>query len=199
MILIFAFGPFLKWKRNSAYESARELDGAILNGHKVKVIKTRVSVKFVKENVPYIIRETKPCVVLGVGLNPRATRVLVEKVAINILDFTKPDADGAKFEETPIFDDGPIAYFATIPVKDIVNSLKQKGIPAKKSYSAGTYLCNALMYTILYTIDKLGLDAKGGFIHVPPFPDMALNEDIPSMSKELIVESLRTAIEISLK
>jgi len=95
----------------------------------------------------------------------------------------------------PIEPDGADGYFATIHVEKICDTLKSRGIPAQVSYSAGTYVCNCTMYSLLYFLKKTGLDIPAGFIHVPcSYEEGILRPDIPSMPLPVIVSGLEAAI-----
>ncbi|MBF1269768.1 MAG: pyroglutamyl-peptidase I, partial [Oribacterium parvum] len=90
--------------------------------------------------------------------------------------------------------DGPSAYFATLPIKNIVNALHQNGIPAKVSNTAGTFVYNHLMYGVLYYLDKRPV-IKAGFIHVPYIPEQVKNKkEMPALELSEIVRGLEAAI-----
>jgi pyroglutamyl-peptidase len=89
--------------------------------------------------------------------------------------------------------DGPAAYFSTLPVDDIVESVNKAGVPSFKSYSAGAFVCNDLLYSLLHRFD--GTDKKIGFIHVPFLPEQA-GEGVPSMTLDDIVSALEAAISV---
>ena len=78
----------------------------------------------------------------------------VEKVAINLAEARIPDNDGEQPFDTPLREDGDTAYFATLPVKTMVKRINASGIPALMSYTAGTYVCNSIMYNVLYLLDR---------------------------------------------
>ena len=84
-----------------------------------------------------------------------AAGLRVERVAINLADARIPDNDGAQPVDEPLVQDGAPAYFAKLPVKAMVRGVQAKGYPCQLSYTAGTYVCNAVMYTVLHTVQKL--------------------------------------------
>ena len=97
--------------------------------------------------------------------------------------------------DSPIEPDGPIAYWATIPVREVVEAIRQEGIPATLSYSAGTFVCNHVFYSACHFAAGRGLDIKVGFIHVPYLPEQALEKDAaPSMSQECVVRAVEAAV-----
>lgn len=103
--------------------------------------------------------------------------------------------------DCPVHDDGENAYFAKLPVKAMVHEIKSHGIPAKISYTAGTFVCNDVMYRLLYMIDKKYPSMRGGFIHVPYLPEQVtdLPDGTPSMSAQMIADALRYAVEAALE
>ena len=97
--------------------------------------------------------------------------------------------------DTPIFPDGKPAYFSTLPVKAMVAAIRAAGIPASLSNTAGTFVCNHLMYGVLYTLEKYYPSVRGGFLHVPYIPSQVTGgRGIPSMSAADIVRGLEAAI-----
>ena len=99
--------------------------------------------------------------------------------------------------DVPIREDGETAYFTSLPVKAMVQRMRDAGIPAEVSYTAGTYVCNYLLYTLLYLIDKKYPNVRGGFIHVPYAMEQVINKPLgtPSMDLRQIARGLETAVE----
>ena len=112
-------------------------------------------------------------------------------MAINLREASIPDNAGNMPVNTPVIEGAPAAYFATIPVRDMVAAMKDRGIPARLSYSAGAFVCNDLLYTLLHHYS--GTDVQVGFIHVPYLPHQA-KEGVPFMTLESIVVGLTEAI-----
>ena len=120
----------------------------------------------------------------------------MERVAINVDDGRIPDNDGYQPVDSPVFEDGENAYFSTLPIKAIVEEVKKAGIPAAVSNTAGTYVCNHIMYSLLYYLNKNNLNIKGGFIHVPFIPEQVVEKkNTPYMELTRITK----ALEISIK
>jgi pyroglutamyl-peptidase len=111
------------------------------------------------------------------------------------MDSTMPDNEGYKPEDEPIFEGAPAAYFSTLPVKAIVNALREAKIPASVSNTAGTYVCNTAMFTALHTIEVAGMTARAGFIHVPFNHLQALEKPRPSMAQETINRAILVSLE----
>jgi len=203
-VLLTGFGPYGREKTNPTWEVAKLLDGKTVGDHKIRGVRFKVSSKEVSRGLPKLIDLLQPRLVLSLGLAPGRTDIAVERVAINVADFSIPDASRRKPVDAPIDPTGPSAYFATIPIKRVVRALLSKGIPASISNTAGTYLCNFIMYTNLNHIAKNGLDAKAGFIHVPSLPSQAAEKYLanktqsPSMSLETMLKGIEIAIKTSL-
>src|SRR5262245_17787407 len=121
------------------------------------------------------------------------TRVTVERVAINLDDARIPDNNGAEPIDEPVVADGPAAYFATLPVKACVAAVRDAGLPASVSHTAGTFLCNHVFYGLMHLIETGRPGVRGGFVHVPFLPEQVPGGDQPSMSVQSIAEAL-TAI-----
>jgi len=197
-VLVTGFEPFGGEKINPSWEAVKELPEKIGNAEIIKH-QLPVSFKGVKEKLPKIIEDVRPDVVVLTGQAGGRVNITVERVAINVMDARMEDNEGYKPEDEPIFEDAPAAYFATIPVKRIVNALRENKIPAMVSNSAGTYVCNTAMYTALHYIATNGLEAKVGFIHVPYIPEQVLEKPQPSMSLEMIRKAIEIAIKESIK
>ena len=110
--------------------------------------------------------------VLHLGLHMKIDDFALERVGLNIDDYRIPDNRGDQIRDKPIDPHGENAHFASLPVRIIEDMLIEKGIPCHISYSAGTYLCNHLLYTTLNYISLNELPTQAGFIHIPPFEMM---------------------------
>lgn len=195
-ILITGFDPFGGESVNPAYEAVKLLPDEIGGA---QVIKLEVPTVFGKagEVLEAGILEHQPDAVVCVGQAGGRSGMCVEKVAINFQDARIPDNDGAQPFDKAIKEDGETAYFATIPVKAMVAKMRENGIPAFVSYTAGTFVCNELMYSLLYLIDKKYPHIRGGFIHVPYAMGQTVDKPIgtPAMSLESIAQGLKYSIQ----
>ena len=165
-ILLTGFDPFDREKVNPAFEAVKLLPDTIAGA---QIVKLEVPTQFVRagEVLEAAMAEHKPDVVICVGQAGGRAAITPEKVAINLMDGRIPDNAGYQPVDVPIRADGPAAYFATLPVKAMVQRMQDAGIPAAVSYTAGTYVCNSLMYMLLSLIDRKFPSVRGGFIHVP--------------------------------
>lgn len=194
-VLITGFDPFGGEKINPAWEAVKALPDNIDGIEAVKLqIPTvfKKSAKKLFENIDSV----KPDVVICVGQAGGRYEFSVERVAINVDDGRIPDNDGYQPVDSPVFEDGENAYFSTLPIKAIVEEVKKVGIPSAVSNTAGTYVCNHIMYSLLYYLNKNNLNIKGGFIHVPFIPEQVVEKkNTPYMELTRITK----ALEISIK
>ena len=194
-VLITGFDPFGGEKINPAWEAVRALPDNI-DG--IEVVKLQIPTVFKKSAKKLFenIDSVKPDVVICVGQAGGRYEFSVERVAINVDDGRIPDNDGYQPVDSPVFEDGENAYFSTLPIKAIVEEVKKAGIPAAVSNTAGTYVCNHIMYSLLYYLNKNNLNSKGGFIHVPFIPEQVVEKkNTPYMELTRITK----ALEISIK
>ena len=145
------------------------------------------------------IVETRPAVVLCVGEAGGRAELSLERVAINLADARIPDNDGRQPMDRPVAADGPAAYFASLPVKAAAAALRDAGLPAALSQSAGTFVRNHVFYGLLHLAARRRLPLLGGFLHVPHLPEQAAHHPgMPSMAAEEIARGiavvLRTAV-----
>lgn len=134
-----------------------------------------------------------PDMILCIGQAGRRKAVTPERVAINLRDASMKDNAGNQPMDEPVAPEGPAAYFASVPVRKMVNAVKGNNIPCEFSYSAGTYVCNDLFYTLRHHYN--GTETGVGFIHVPYLPEQA-PEGAFSMPLETIVRALSIAVEV---
>lgn len=194
-ILITGFDPFGGEKINPALEAVKNLPDLIA---RAEIIKLELPTVFDRSaQILYdAMKEFNPDVVLNIGQAGGRFDISLERVAINLDDARIPDNDGKQPLDETIRPDGSSAYFSTLPIKAIVENIKKSGIPASVSNTAGTFVCNHIMYQNLYFIDKEFPGAIGGFIHIPFLPDQVVAKaKQPSMSLADITKALELAIE----
>jgi len=193
-ILLTAFTPFDGESINPALEAMKLLPDKIGN---LEVLKLELPTVFGKSALLVLetIEKEKPDFVLSIGQAGGRAEITPERIAINIDDARIPDNEGNQPVDRPIYLDGENAYFSTLPVKAMVEAIKKEGLPAALSNSAGTYVCNHLLYSVLYYIQINALPIKAGFIHVPYIPEQTLDKkDKPSLPLAEIVRGLEAAI-----
>ena len=198
-LLITGFEPFGGETINPAYEAVKTLEDKIMNA---EIIKREIPTVFNKsiEVLENLIENEKPDIVICVGQAGGRYDISLERVAINIDDARIKDNEGNQPVDIKIFEDGENAYFTSLPIKRMVKKIREAGIPASISNTAGTFVCNHIMYGLLYLIDKKYPNIRGGFIHVPYLPEQVISKrNMPSMSIENIRKGLRLAVEVVLE
>lgn len=140
------------------------------------------------------IRSLDPDVVLCLGQAGGRRAITPERVAINIIDARIPDNKGNAPLDKAIHEDGPAAYFSSLPIKAMVKTLQDKGIPSSVSNTAGTFVCNYIMYGLLHELRNKP-HIRGGFIHLPYLPEQVVDKDLASMSLDTLVGGLELLIQ----
>lgn len=194
-LLLTAFDPFGGSPINPALEAVKLVANQIGD---VQIVKLEVPTVFGKsiDTVAAAIEKEKPDAVLCIGQAGGRYDLTPERVAINLDDARIPDNEGNQPIDVPIFQDGAPAYFATLPIKAMVAKIREAGLPASVSNTAGTFVCNHLMYGVLYTLAKGYPGVKGGFMHVPFVPSQTVNRPTPapSMCQQDIARGIEAAI-----
>lgn len=195
-ILVTGFDPFGGESVNPAYEAVKLLPN-VIGGAEIFKLEIPTVFSLSGPAVEEGIRKYQPDVVICVGQAGGRASISVEKVAINFVDARIPDNNGEQPLDEPLQADGPAAYFATLPVKAMVQHVKEAGLPCYLSFTAGTYVCNSIMYNVLYMCEKRYPGIRAGFIHVPYACGQVIDKanTTPSMPLETIAKSLEYAIE----
>lgn len=195
-VLVTGFDPFGGEKVNPAFEAVKLLPEKIAQAEIVKLEVPTVFGESGKKLYEAIIAE-QPDIVICVGQAGGRAAVSFERVAINLVEARIPDNQGNQPSGVPIKEDGETAYFTSLPIKAMVKHVNDHGLPGYISYTAGTFVCNEIMYHLLYTIDKKTPHIKGGFIHVPFEPSQTIGKapDVPSMPIPIIAKTIELAIE----
>lgn len=193
-MIVTAFEPFGKDTVNASEEAlalTEAPDGVELIRLVLPVVYREAAETLIEK-----IRLEEPDAVLCLGVAGGRRTISVEKVAINLCHSLKPDNKGRILTDTPVLENGPDAYFSTLPVRRIAEALNEENIPASVSYSAGVYVCNDLMYRILDDCKQSNRTIPAGFIHVPFTPEEAADypAGTPSMPKETIARGITAAV-----
>lgn len=199
-LLLTAFEPFGGESINPSLDSARQMEKVDFPNAIVRVAEVPVDRFRAVDIALELIRTGGPDIVIMLGEAGGRYRISPERVAINVDAFRIPDNAGNQPMDEPIIEGGPVAYFSTLPIRAIADRINEAHIPAAISNSAGAYLCNRLFYSVMHAISVEGLRTKAGFIHLPYLHDQAISKypDVPSLSRESLVEAVRLAIEVSL-
>lgn len=194
-VLLTAFDPFGGERINPAQEAVKLVADQL---GEIEIAKCYVPTVFEKsvEIVAEAIKTHRPDAVLCVGQAGGRPVLTLERVAINLDDAPIPDNAGNQPVDRSIFADGKNAYFSTLPVKAMVAAIREAGIGAALSYTAGTFVCNHLMYGLLYTLENRYPGIRGGFLHVPFIPEQVKEgSSAPSMPLKDIVRGIEIATE----
>jgi pyroglutamyl-peptidase len=144
------------------------------------------------------IAAAAPDIVLCTGLAGGRAELSLERVAINIDDARIADNDGNQPIDRPVIESAPAAYFASLPIKAGVAALREAGLPAAVSNSAGTFLCNHVFYGLMHEAARSGNRFRGGFLHIPYLPSQAAHiAGAPSMALEQIVEGIEIILQVA--
>lgn len=194
-ILVTGFDPFGGEAMNPAIEAVKLLPDTIKGA---EIEKLEIPTVFHKsaDVVREKMNEFKPDVVLNIGQAGGRMGLTPERVAINQDDARIPDNEGNQPIDLAIQEDGQPAYFSKLPIKAMVEAMKNAGIPASVSNTAGTFVCNHIMYQTLYLVDKEFPVVKAGFMHIPFMTEQVLDKpNQPAMSLTDMARGIEAAIE----
>ncbi len=196
VILVTGFEPFGGETANPSEQLAKAVDGREIAGCAIRSATLPGHHEDAAAAVIELHGTLEPATVLHLGLAGGRARIALERIAVNVMDFTIPDNAGRRATGEPCVIDGPAAYLTTLPLRPMLAALTADGIPAYISDTAGTYLCNQTLYTSLHAVATRGRRARVGFIHLPLLPSMvaASGLDQPSMDFALMLR----AVEITL-
>lgn len=193
-ILVTGFDPFESEPINPSWEAVRRLPDTVDGA---QIVKLQIPTSFSRsaDVVRAAILEHDPDVIVNVGQAGGRFAVSPERVAINVNDGRIPDNDNEQPIDEPIQPDGPPAYFTTLPVKAMVAAMRQAGVPAAVSNTAGTFVCNHIFYSTQYLIEREFPGKHSGFIHVPYIPAQVVDKPTaPSLSLDDIVTALTAGL-----
>lgn len=190
-LLITGFDSFGGDSINSSWESVKLLPEQI---GEYQLTKLKIPTVFgeASQNVLSVANKIHPDMILCVGQAGGRSDITIEVIAINLREARIPDNVGNQPTNSPVLNNGPAAYFTTVPVRKMVEAITEKGIPSALSYSAGAFVCNDTLYTLLHFYDETSTQV--GFIHVPYLPEQVKENTVPSLTLNQIVEALSAAI-----
>jgi pyroglutamyl-peptidase len=197
-VLLTGFEPFNKASINPAWEAVRALEGWSGAGFRVEV--RQLPCVFVEANraLGEMVDALQPDIVIAVGQAGGRAEISVERVAINVDDASILDNAGQQPVDRSIHAEGPAAYFSTLPIKAMVAAMREAGLTAGVSQTAGTFVCNHVFYGLMH--HTAGRAVRAGFIHVPFLPEQASAraDNPPSMPLADIIAGIRIAVETAL-
>ncbi|MCT3582934.1 pyroglutamyl-peptidase I [Levilactobacillus brevis] len=189
-LLITGFDPFGGEQTNPAIEAVKRLP-AVIAGATVVPLEIPTVFGTCAEVVRQAIITERPDVVLSVGQAGGRSALTPERIAINLDDGRIPDNAGFQPVDQPIQPNGPAAYFTQLPVK----AMAQAGLPSHVSTTAGTYVCNHIMYQVQHLRATEFPQLQAGFIHIPFLPEQVVQRSgVPSLSLTDDVRGLTAAI-----
>lgn len=194
VVLVTGFEPFDGESINPSWDICGELPAAI-EGMRVETCRVPCEFRGAIEAVAAAIERHEPALVVCLGLAGGRTHLSVERVAINVDDARIADNAGNQPIDEPIAASGPPAYFATLPVKAMAAAMRAAGAPTEVSNSAGTFVCNHLMYGVLHFLAASGRGARAGFIHVPHGEREVLDRPgVPALSLATMTSGIAAGI-----
>jgi pyroglutamyl-peptidase len=199
-ILLTGFAPFGGEQINPSWQAVSQLEGEYIGGCVVHTKELPCEFNTSLRELHLAIDKYAPQLVLCVGQAGGRSELSIERVAININDARIEDNAGKQPVDTPVIAGAPAAYFTNLPIKRLLVALQQAQIPSAISNTAGTYVCNHVMYGLMHIINQHDTHIKGGFIHIPYLPSQAVNHaGAPSMSLDTMVSGLKVLITSALQ
>lgn len=193
-VLVTGFEPFGCEKVNPALEAVKGLPAKI-HGAEVRWLEVPTVFHKSTQVLEEEMSRYQPDFVLCIGQAGGRSSLTPERVAINQDDARIPDNEGNQPIDLPIRPDGSPAYFSSLPIKAMVQAIKKEGLPASVSNTAGTFVCNHLMYQALYLVEKKFPHVKAGFMHIPYMMEQVVNRPTtPAMSLVDIRRGIEAAI-----
>ena len=199
-VLISGYEVFGNNTMNPSLELIHCLDGEVIDGRRICTVEVPVNRHTCFETMEKAIKAYQPELIICTGLADGRTGISIERTAVNVADFPVPDNAGYLALNETLEEGGPAAYFATIPIRNIMTAIREEGIPAYISNTAGTYCCNLLMYRTLHYISKNKLGIPAGMIHLPFLRQMAADMNMVPASMDLthMVDAIKTAVHTAL-
>lgn len=194
VIIVTGFDPFGEDTINPSWEAVKMLPDRVKNFRIVKAMLPTVAYRST-DIVISLIEKVSPEYVISVGQAGGRAAVSLEHIARNINNFRIPDNEGNIFASSKIIEDAPLSYYSSLPIEEMKENILEHGIKCEISESAGEFVCNCLMFTLLHYIKTHALDIKSGFIHVPYIPEQTVVNGKPSMKLEEISLAIEKAIE----
>jgi pyroglutamyl-peptidase len=195
IILLTGFEPFNKDDINPSWEAVRVLGDWHEGDFTVVARQLPCAFGVASRLLHQIVEEVQPNVVIMVGQAGGRVDLTVERIAINVDDAPIQDNRKRQLVDQPVVAGGPAAYFSTLPIKAIVHQLREAGLPASVSQSAGTFVCNHVFYSLMHQAAEWGTIMRAGLIHVPYLPQQAARHPgTPSMRLADVIEGLRIAV-----
>lgn len=200
VVLLTGFDPFDGAADNPSWEAARRLHGEVVGGHRIEAVQLPTAFGRGAATLLDALDRHRPALVLCVGLAGSRDALSLERVAVNLIDARIPDNDCAQPVDVPCVASAPDAYFTTLPVKAALVALRDAGIAAELSMSAGGFVCNHVFFVLMHALAAEPGRPRGGFVHVPPSAGAAARRSgRVGMPLETMVAGLRLVVETALR
>ncbi|MBN9508088.1 MAG: pyroglutamyl-peptidase I [Alphaproteobacteria bacterium] len=194
-ILLTGFTPFDDATINPSQEAALALAAAPPEGCALRAAVLPVSYAAAAPALAAALTAAPTDILIATGLAGGRAAISVERVAINVDDARLPDNDGVRRIDAPVVPGGPAAYFATVPIKAMTAAIREAGVPAEVSQTAGTFLCNHIFYRACHLAATAYPGLRVGFLHLPYLPEqVAGRPGVPSMGRATLLRGLAAAI-----
>ena len=198
-ILLTGFEPFGGESINPSQEIVRALDGEIVDRHRVVGAILPVAFAATLPMLESLLDAHRPMLVLALGQAGGRSEMAIERVAVNLVDARIADNDGIQPIDAAVVEGAPGAYFSSLPVKAIARRLRELGIPAVPSLSAGSFVCNQVFFALAHLLATRHPHARGGFVHVPWLPQQAaMHPGQPSMALQTMIDGVRATLECAI-
>ncbi|WP_395681675.1 pyroglutamyl-peptidase I [Dokdonella sp.] len=198
-ILLTGFEPFGGESINPSQEIVRALDGTMIHGHRIVGAILPVAFTATVPMLEELLDANRPVLVLALGQAGGRSEISLERVAVNLIDARIADNDGLQPIDAAVVEGAPGAYFTSLPVKAIAQRLRELGIPAAPSLSAGSFVCNQVFFALAHLLATRHPLARGGFAHVPWLPQQAaMHAGQPSMALQTMIDGVRAALECAI-
>ena len=194
ILLVTGFDPFGGESVNPSFEAVKALPDKIGEWRIIRLL-----IPTVYEKAPALAleraKEISASAVLCIGQAGGRAAVTPEVIGINLREASIPDNEGRLCSGEPIEKGGAAAYFSTLPVREMVAAIKKEGLPSSLSYSAGAFVCNDTLYSLLRVFD--GTPVRVGFIHIPFIPEQTADKKgVPSLALTDSVRAIEAAIRV---
>lgn len=196
-ILLTGFEPFDKDPINPSWEVARALDGEVIAGGTVHALQLPCVFGDAIKVLDDALTQLQPALVISLGFAGGRSDITPERIAINIDDARIPDNAGKQPVDEAVVANAPAAYFSTLPIKAMVRNMRDLGVAASVSNTAGTFVCNHVFYALMHRLHRRGAPGmRGGFIHTPVLPGQVANQ--PSMDLKTQITGMREAVRTAM-
>ena len=195
-LLLTGFEPFLDFTLNPTMKVVEELNDEIIGDY--QIIGRILKVDFEKAGgmIIDLIEEIEPDAVVSLGLAAGRFKMTPERIAVNLKD-GPVDNRGNQPVDEPVKLEGATGYFTTLPIRQMVSRMREEGLPADISNSAGAYLCNNVMYEVLHYMAIHKKEVPAGFIHMPASHELAIEHgNLPSWPHRDLVKGVRICLEV---